>query len=242
MLDDHELAATLATQAGALLLGVRADGFGERTGDEGDRRSNTFLLEALRAARPDDAVLSEEAVDDLVRLNRDRVWIVDPLDGTREFGEEGRTDWAVHVALWQAGRGLIAGAVALPGLGVTLSTSVDPVVGVRPARTHKVVVSRTRPPESAAVVAHALDSELLPYGSAGAKVAAVIRGEADAYVHAGGLWEWDAAAPVAVAASVGLHVSHVDGSPLMFNQERPWTGDLLVTRPELAAAALAALR
>ena len=245
MLDDHQLAANLAARAGALLLGVRAEGLGERTGDEGDRRANTFLLDGLHEARPGDAVLSEEAADDLIRLAAERVWIVDPLDGTREFGESGRTDWAVHVALWRAGHGLIAGAVALPALGFTLATGAVHTAGGGPgslARTHQVVVSRTRPPESAAMVAHALDSELLPMGSAGAKVCAVIRGEADAYVHAGGLWEWDAAAPVAVAVAVGLHVSHVDGSALVFNKERPWTGDLLVCRPELADAALAALR
>ena len=238
---DHQVAAELATRAGELLLALRATAFDESVGAEGDRRSNRFLLDELSRVRPGDAVLSEEAIDDLARLGAARVWIVDPLDGTREFGEAGRSDWAVHVALWSAGV-LIAGAVALPALGQTLSTGPTGTPPRPSARTAKIVVSRTRPPESAALVAAAIGAELVGMGSAGAKVAAVVRGEADAYVHAGGLWEWDAAAPVAVAVASGLHVSHVDGSELRFNQERPWTGDLLVCRPDVAEAALRALR
>ena len=237
---DHALAAELATTAGRLLMELRERAFDDEVGNQGDALSNRFLLDELRRRRPADAILSEEAVDDPVRLRSARVWIVDPLDGTREFGEAGRTDWAVHVALWQQGD-LVAGAVALPAIGETLSTAPG---GWPPRRgpVRKIVVSRTRPPESAAFVAQALGAELVGMGSAGAKVAAVIRGEADAYVHAGGLWEWDAAAPVAVAVAAGLHATHVDGSPLVFNQARPWTGDLLVCRRDVADASLAALR
>ena len=239
-MSDHELAARLATEAGELLLGVRvelADATSAKRKAAGDKRSHDFLMEALSAQRPNDAVLSEEGADDPIRLRSERVWIVDPLDGTREFSELGRDDWAVHVALWEAGE-LIAGAVALPAQGVTLAT---PDVAPPPAApaVPRIVVSRTRPPAVALAVRDALNGALVEMGSAGAKVASVVQGIADVYVHAGGQYEWDSAAPVAVARAAGLHTSRIDGSPLIYNQAEVLLPDLIVCRPELAAAVLA---
>lgn len=239
-MSDHELAARLATEAGALLLDVRAelaDASAEERKAAGDKRSHDFLLAALTAERPDDAVLSEEGVDDPVRLSARRVWIVDPLDGTREFSELGRTDWAVHVALWEAGE-LVAGAVALPAQGVTLATPTVVAPPAAPAAP-RVVVSRTRPPAIALAVRDALNGTLVEMGSAGAKVASVVQGLSDAYVHAGGQYEWDSAAPVAVARAAGLFTSRIDGSPLVYNQRDSKLPDLIVCRPELADAVLA---
>lgn len=239
-MSDHELAATLAADAGRLLLDVRIE-LAEASGAErkaaGDKRSHDFLMAALAKARPDDAVLSEEGADDPVRLRSERVWIVDPLDGTREFSELDRDDWAVHVALWQAGE-LIAGAVALPAQGITLAT---PTVAAPPAgpEAPRIVVSRTRPPAVALQVRDALNGTLVEMGSAGAKVAAVVQGRADVYVHAGGQYEWDSAAPVAVARAAGLHTSRIDGSPLQYNRPDPLLPDLVVCRPEYAEAVLA---
>jgi 3'(2'), 5'-bisphosphate nucleotidase len=237
---DHELAARLATEAGELLLAVRvelADATGAERKAAGDKRSHDYLVAALAAQRPDDAVLSEEGADDPIRLNATRVWIVDPLDGTREFSELGRDDWAVHVALWQSGE-LIAGAVALPAQGVTLATPDVPAPPAAPT-TPRIVVSRTRPPAVALAVRDALNGTLVEMGSAGAKVASVVQGLADVYVHAGGQYEWDSAAPVAVARAAGLHTSRIDGSPLVYNRADPLLPDLVVCRPELADAVLA---
>jgi 3'(2'), 5'-bisphosphate nucleotidase len=203
----------------------------------GDKRSHDYLMEALARERPDDAVLSEEGVDDPVRLSAQRVWIVDPLDGTREFSELGREDWAVHVALWQDGA-LVAGAVALPAQGVTLATP-DPAPPPAHSGEPRIVVSRTRPPAVALQVRDQLNGTLVEMGSAGAKVAAVIQGLADIYVHAGGQYEWDSAAPVAVARAAGLHTSRIDGSPLKYNRADPLLPDLVVCRPEYADAVLA---
>ena len=240
---DHELAAALATQAGRLLLEVRTE-FADADADErkaaGDARSHDFLMERLAAARPGDAVLSEEGADDPIRLRSHRVWIVDPLDGTREFSELGREDWAVHVALWSDGE-LIAGAVALPAQGVTLATPDVPAPPPAPA-VPRIVVSRTRPPAVALRVQKELSGDLVEMGSAGAKVAAVVQGRAEVYVHAGDQYEWDSAAPVAVARAAGLHTSRVDGSPLRYNQADVLLPDLVVCRPEYADAVLAALR
>ena len=207
----------------------------KRIGDEEAQRS---IARALRRARPADAVLSEEAVDDHTRLERSRVWIVDPLDGTREYAE-GRSDWAVHVALWEDGA-LAAAAVALPALGRVLTTSSPPILPAQQRARLRLVVSRTRPPEVARVVARSLPADVVAMGSAGYKIAAVIRGDADAYVHAGGQWEWDSAAPVAVAQAAGLHASRVDGASLHYNQPHPWQPDLVVCRPELAERVLEA--
>jgi 3'(2'), 5'-bisphosphate nucleotidase len=194
-------------------------------------------MAALAQHRPADAVLSEEGADDKVRLRADRVWIVDPLDGTREFSELGRADWAVHVALWQAGE-LVAGAVALPAQGVTLATPTVVAPPAAPAAP-RIVVSRTRPPAVALAVRDALGGTLVEMGSAGAKVASVVQGVSDVYVHAGGQYEWDSAAPVAVARAAGLHTSRIDGSPLVYNQDNVLLPDLVVCRPELAQAVLA---
>ncbi|WP_053207318.1 3'(2'),5'-bisphosphate nucleotidase CysQ [Jiangella muralis] len=242
---DAILAARLATEAGALLLALRRDhdpaAGTQALRDAGDRSAHRFLAAALADQRPGDAVLSEEAPDTVERLTARRVWIIDPLDGTREFGD-GRDDWAVHVALWQDGE-LAAGAVALPGLGATLTSDPAAVVPPGPAEgaPPRIAVSRSRPPVAAQRAAAALGAELAPMGSAGFKVAAVVRGEADAYVHAGGQYEWDSAAPVAVARAAGLFTSRVDGSPLRYNEADPYLPDLLVARPELADALLAAV-
>ena len=243
-MNDHELAARLATDAGALLLDVRAelaDASAEQRKAAGDKRSHDFLMAALNAERPEDAVLSEEGVDDPVRLAAQRVWIVDPLDGTREFSELGRSDWAVHVALWERNGGsgeLIAGAVALPAQDVTLAT---PTVAAPPAAPEvpRIVVSRTRPPAVALEVRDALHGVLVEMGSAGAKVASVVQGLSEVYVHAGGQHEWDSAAPVAVARAAGLFTSRIDGSALTYNQRDSKLPDLIVCRPELADAVLA---
>ena len=240
MSDDHEVAARLATEAGRLLLAVReelADATEAERKAAGDKRSHDYLMEALARERPDDAVLSEEGVDDPVRLSAHRVWIVDPLDGTREFSELGREDWAVHVALWQSGA-LVAGAVALPAQGITLATP-DPTPPPAHSGDPRIVVSRTRPPAIALQVRDQLNGTLVEMGSAGAKVAAVIQGLADVYVHAGGQYEWDSAAPVAVARAAGLHTSRIDGSPLEYNRADPKLPDLVVCRPEYADAVLA---
>jgi 3'(2'), 5'-bisphosphate nucleotidase len=241
--DDHRLARDLATAAGERLLALRAGG-----GDPvelrkaGDRSSHEYLMGELARLCPGDAVLSEEGKDDKVRLSAQRVWIVDPLDGTREFGEDGRTDWAVHVALWERGE-LTAGAVALPAQQQTLSTAdaVTPAGGGDGGKL-RIVISRSRPPAFIEQVAGTIDAELVPLGSAGAKVAAVICGDVDAYVHAGGQYEWDSAAPVAVARACGLHASRIDGSELSYNQEHPWMPDLLVCRSELAGMLLDAIK
>ncbi|MGB9222356.1 3'(2'),5'-bisphosphate nucleotidase CysQ [Mycobacterium sp.] len=238
-MNDHQLAAQLATQAGELLLTVRDElaeaGESERKA-AGDKRSHDFLMAALAEFRPADAVLSEEGADDPVRLRSERVWIVDPLDGTREFSELGRHDWAVHVALWESGE-LAAGAVALPAQGVTLATP-----GIAPPPAHqgppRIVLSRTRPPAIALQVRDRLGGTLVEMGSAGAKVAAVIQGLADVYVHGGGQYEWDSAAPVAAARAAGLHTSRLDGSALQYNRPDPLLPDLVVCRPELADAVL----
>jgi 3'(2'), 5'-bisphosphate nucleotidase len=241
MTDDHTLARDLAARTGQRLLALRAEG-----GDPaalraaGDRLAHEYLMTELSRLRPGDAVLSEEGKDDPVRLSAERVWIVDPLDGTREFGEAGRTDWAVHVALWERGE-LTAGAVALPAQAETLSTAEPSAAPDKDGDRLRIVVSRSRPPAFVERLAEATGAELVPLGSAGAKVATVVRGEVDAYVHAGGQYEWDSAAPVAVARASGLHASRIDGSELTYNQARPWMPDLLVCRSGLAGMLLDAI-
>jgi 3'(2'), 5'-bisphosphate nucleotidase len=245
--DDDRIAAELAEQAGRRLLDLRADGGApDDLRKAGDRLSHDFLAEQLAARRPGDAVLSEEGRDDPARLSASRVWIVDPLDGTREFGEPGRTDWAVHVALWERGS-LTAGAVALPAQGQVLSTAAPPALppaaaaGTSPGPGLRVVVSRTRPPAFLDRLRDFADVTLMPLGSAGAKAAAVLRGEADAYVHAGGQYEWDSAAPVAVAQAAGLHASRIDGSDLAYNQPDPVLPDILICPTALARPLLDAI-
>jgi len=270
--DDHALARDLAAAAGERLLALRAQG-GEQDDlrKAGDRQSHDFLTAELAARRPGDVVLSEEGADNPARLAARRVWIVDPLDGTREFGEPGRTDWAVHVALWERSDtsdsgDLTAGAVALPAQGMVLSTAdlqpaqsdIEPVItgsmSQRAGTTAplggaagvggkiRIVVSRSRPPAFVRNISGLIDAELVPLGSAGAKVAAVVNGEVDAYVHGGGFYEWDTAAPVAVARAAGLHASRIDGSALAYNQPGLLMPDILVCRPGLAGTLLQAIR
>ncbi|EXG79929.1 3'-phosphoadenosine 5'-phosphosulfate (PAPS) 3'-phosphatase [Cryptosporangium arvum DSM 44712] len=238
---DVELARLLATHAGVILLRLRKGKRvpASRLKADGDRRSHDFLTAALAKLRPGDAVLSEEGADDHARLEAGRVWIVDPLDGTREYSELDRDDWAIHVALWENGE-LTAGAVALPGLGPTLTSELSP--RPRPAAAQpRILVSRSRPPAYAETVAEKLGAELVPMGSAGAKAMAVVRGQAEAYLHDGGQYEWDSAAPVVVARAAGLHTSRVDGSPLRYNNPNPYQPDLLICRPELADPILQAI-
>jgi len=236
--DDHLLAAWLAEAAGRRLLEVRGEGLeGKALKDAGDLAAHTLLMELVTTYRPDDGVLSEEGKDSKERLSQDRVWIIDPLDGTREFSEPPREDWAVHVALWSSRNGgeLVAGAVAQPALGETFHTGNPPVVPERDSSLRpRIAVSRSRPPAFVAALAEELGAELVPMGSAGVKVMSVVRDVSDAYVHAGGQYEWDSAAPVAVAAAAGLHTSRIDGSPLRYNQDDVYLPDLIVCRPELA--------
>ncbi len=267
MYPDSRLAAELAERAGELLLEVRTTpGLApEELAKRGDGLANEWLLSELARRRPADAVLSEESADNPARLASARVWIIDPLDGSREFGVPGRSDWAVHVALWEADRGITAAAVAQPALGAVYADDEPPpsgrhvaqrgperpsgratlhnlarprAIGPRP----RILVSDSRPPAFTTELAAEVDAEVATMGSAGAKTMSVLRGEADAYVHAGGQWEWDSAAPVGVALAAGLHASRIDGSALQYNQTRPYLPDLLICRSELARPLLTAIR
>jgi 3'(2'), 5'-bisphosphate nucleotidase len=240
-MNDAELAAHLAQVAGKLLLQVRAsDMFSPKAlGKAGDATANQFLVHAIREARPNDGLLSEEMKDDGARLTQSRVWIVDPVDGTREYGES-RSDWAVHVALAIDGVAAI-GAVALPGADAVLRSD-QPKAVPAPGTPLRMVVSRTRPAKEAVSVAEKLGAELVPMGSSGAKAMAIIRGEADIYLHSGGQYEWDSAAPVAVALAHGLHCSRIDGSPLVYNRADVYMPDLLIARKEHAQSVLKLLR
>jgi 3'(2'), 5'-bisphosphate nucleotidase len=237
---DANLAERLATSAGEILLALQQNSGldGKALGKAGDVAANAWLMKELRTARPADAILSEEEQDSAARLSASRVWIIDPLDGTREYGEK-RSDWAVHVALAVDGRA-VAGAVALPGLGITLSSS-SPLALPSANVPLRMLVSRTRPAAEAIEVAELLGAQLVPMGSAGAKAMAVVRGEADIYLHTGGQYEWDNCAPTAVALAAGFHVSRVDGSPMRYNNENTSLPDLLICRPELAEIALRAV-
>ncbi|EYT59915.1 3'(2'),5'-bisphosphate nucleotidase CysQ [Dietzia cercidiphylli] len=259
---DQQLAVDLAADAGRLLVELRSSGPTKRElGDLGDRRANALLLERLAVERPDDSVLSEESSDDLARVDADRVWIIDPVDGTREYGLGDRPDWAVHVALWErsgdpARARLTAAAVSLPALGVVMGVDDDEVYappvgnggvdggGLLPPRSGsrpRIVLSASRPPAFAEAVAESVGGDLVPLGSAGAKVAAVVRGEADAYIHAGGQYQWDSAAPAGVALARGFVAVRVDGSPLEYNVAETYLPDLVVCRSDLAGAILEAI-
>nr|WP_246350479.1 3'(2'),5'-bisphosphate nucleotidase CysQ [Sphingobium boeckii] len=231
----------MAEQAGQLLLRLRArmPEAGKALGNEGDRLANALILDRLRAERPDDAILSEEEKDDASRCAFARIWVIDPLDGTREY-TEGRDDWAVHVALAIDGVPSV-GAVALPALGLVLSSDAPPPLSSE-ANPLRMLVSRTRPAAEALSVAETLGATLLPMGSAGAKAMAVVRGEADIYLHTGGQYEWDNCAPAAVAIAAGLHVSRVDGSPLVYNCANPWLPDLLICHKARAPQVLDLVR
>ena len=242
---DQQLASRVATEAGAMLVELRDELVAEGIHywdlkDEGDVAGHRYIMSALTAARPDDVILSEEAADNRRRLNAERVWIIDPIDGTNEFAEHPRHDWAIHIALWEAGE-LTAASVALPTLGVTFDAS--PAAVVPPSKRDKplLVTSRSRNPYCAVMVANALGCDVALLGSAGAKAMAIVMGEADIYVHDGGMYQWDSAAPSAVAKAAGLHVSRIDGSPLEYNKESLWLPDFLVCRTELAEPALKAL-
>ncbi len=243
-MDDHQFAVFAAEAAGARLLEVREQGLeGRALKDAGDAAAQELLAALLAEHRPADSVLSEEASDDKSRLDADRVWIIDPLDGTREFSEPPRDDWAVHVALWERTAGeLTAGAVAQPALGETFNTGTPAQVPPRTSDRPRIAVSRTRPPAFVEALAEEIDAELVPMGSAGVKVMSVVRDVADAYVHAGGQYQWDNAAPVVVARAAGLHCSRVDGSPLVYNEDDTSLPDLVVCRPELAEEILAFVR
>jgi len=243
LVSDALLARLLADRAGEALLEVRSGSAeGRELKDAGDRRAQQVLATLLAEHRPEDAVLSEEAADSAARLSAPRVWIIDPLDGTREFSERPRSDWAVHVALWSRAEGdLIEGAVALPAEQTTFGTDQPPVLPAPTGGPIRLAVSRSRPPAFVEQVATLLDAELVPMGSAGVKCASVWRGQADAYVHGGGQFEWDSAAPVAVARSAGLHTSRIDGSELEYNRSDPSLPDLVVCRPELADRILRAI-
>jgi 3'(2'), 5'-bisphosphate nucleotidase len=236
-MDDVALARFLAQEAGRILMDLRAAGTheGKALGAQGDALANAFLMEALAQHRPDDGVLSEETADTPARLSKERVWIIDPLDGTREYGE-GRADWAVHVGLSVGGKAAL-GAVALPGLDLVLDSAAPPALPPM-APVPRLLVSRSRPAREAVTVAQVLGGELVPMGSAGAKAMAVVRGEAEIYLHSGGQYEWDNCAPVAVAAGAGLHVSRIDGSPLVYNNADTWLPDLLICRPQWAQRVL----
>ncbi len=242
---DAELANRLAHEAGRILVDLREAMWRDGAHawdvmDHGDATAHQFIARELRRLRPDDAVLDEEGREDPRRFDGGRVWIIDPLDGTREFGEAGRHDWAVHVALWHDDR-FLAGAVALPVLGLVLSTDPAPALPPVDRERPRLITSRHRAPYAAVVVANDLGCDAMRLGSAGAKAMAVVLGEADIYVHDGGMYQWDSAAPAAVALAAGLHVSRIDGSPIVYNARDPWLPDLIICRPELADAVLGAL-
>lgn len=237
-------AREIAREAGKLLLNLRAEAqeagwSAKELAKQGDLQSNELIIRELAVRFPQDAVLSEESPDSGERLLAKRVWIVDPLDGTREYAEGDRSDWAVHVALWAQGD-IVAAAVALPVLGEVLATSGSLPTPLAIAGPPRIAVSRTRAPRVAEDVCTVLGGTLIPMGSAGAKAMAVVRGEADAYVHAGGQYEWDSAAPVGVARAAGFHASRLDGSPLCYNDPDPYVPDLLICHPDLAEAVIRA--
>lgn len=246
---DAALAADLAEDAGRLLLAVREEvGFDypPALGDAGDVRANALILKRLRAERPGDAVLSEEAHDDLQRLHADRVWIIDPLDGTREFSTPYRDDWAVHVALWQRTGGpdgtITDAAVALPALGEVHRSDTVTAPAAQRSGPIRITASSNRPPAVLYWLRDRLDIEFVRIGSAGAKAMSVVRGDVDAYIHAGGQWEWDSAAPAGVVQAAGLHATRLDGSPLRYNRPNPYLPDLLMSRPDVADVLLGVIR
>ncbi len=257
--DDAALASDLAVRAGALLQGFRRDFpagtddprlVAKKLRDAADAASQAFLAAELARWRPDDAILSEEAEDSAARDSADRVWIIDPLDGTWEYGM-GRSDWAVHVALWQhdvTGGRLLVGVVAVPDDGLLFSSAApQPLPPLDTSRPLRIVASRSRPPATLPAIVSALEArwqelggpaagEVVPVGSVGAKVSRVLTGRADIYLHDSGFYEWDVAAPLAAAQAAGLSATHLDGSRVTFNHRPPWVTNLAVCRPELAQA------
>jgi 3'(2'), 5'-bisphosphate nucleotidase len=242
---DAELARRLAIETGRRLVQLREAMWRDGAHswdvmDHGDATGHNYIAHELRLHRPNDAVLDEEGLEDPRRFSSDRVWIIDPLDGTREFGEPGRHDWAVHIALWDRDH-FVAGAVALPALDLVLTTDPAPVLPAPQRERPRLITSRTRAPYAAVLVANALGADAVRLGSAGAKAMAVVTGDADIYLHDGGMYQWDSAAPAAVAMAAGLHASRIDGSPLVYNQRDPWLPDVLICRPEYTDQILATL-
>lgn len=246
VLTDAALAASVAVEAGELLLEMRERmGFYDpyELGDAGDMRANTLILDRLHRERPHDAILSEEAVDDVSRVHADRVWIVDPVDGTYEYSMPGHADWAVHIALWQRSAGTLTdAAVALPARGEVFRSDTVTPPPPRADGPIRITASSNRPPAILWRIRDQLDVQLFRIGSAGAKAMAVVRGDVDAYLHAGGQWEWDSAAPAGVLWAAGLHATRLDGSPLIYNRRDPYLPDLLMCRPEVADTLLAVIR
>jgi 3'(2'), 5'-bisphosphate nucleotidase len=246
VLTDAALAASVAVEAGELLLEMRERmGFYDpyELGDAGDMRANTLILDRLHRERPHDAILSEEAVDDVSRVHADRVWIVDPVDGTYEYSMPGRADWAVHIALWQRSAGTLTdAAVALPARGEVFRSDTVTPPPPRADGPIRITASSNRPPAILWRIRDQLDVQLFRIGSAGAKAMAVVRGDVDAYLHAGGQWEWDSAAPAGVLWAAGLHATRLDGSPLIYNRRDPYLPDLLMCRPEVADTLLTVIR
>ncbi len=243
-LSDSDLATELARHTGVLLDRHREEQIERGTTvwqlkDSGDMVAHEFLMKAFGALRPADAVLSEEGFDNRKRVGAPRVWIVDPLDGTNEYGE-GRADWAVHIALWEE-TALTAAAVSLPSIDTVFSTSPAPVVPPKEGLKPRLVTSRNRAPYAAVLVSEGLDCDAYRLGSAGAKAMSIVMGEADIYVHDGGMHQWDSAAPAGVAMAAGLHASRIDGSPLIYNDADTWLPDFFVCRPEYTDAILHAI-
>lgn len=243
-LSDSELSTELARYTGVLLERHREEQIERGTTvwqlkDSGDMLAHNFLMEAFGVLRPNDAVLSEEGFDNRKRVGAPRVWIVDPLDGTNEYGE-GRADWAVHIALWEETE-LTAGAVSLPSIDTVFSTSPAPAIPPKEGLKPRLVTSRNRAPYAAILVSEGLDCDAYRLGSAGAKAMSIVMGEADIYVHDGGMHQWDSAAPAAVAMAAGLHASRLDGSPLVYNEADTWLPDFFVCRPEYTDAILHAI-
>lgn len=242
---DAQLATRLAVETGRRLVTLRDELFARNLStwdvkDAGDAAAQDFIAAELGRLRPADAVLSEEGREDPRRFGGDRVWIIDPLDGTREFSERGRFDWAVHIALWAVDH-FVAGAVSLPAINAVFSTDPAPPMPRMERERPRLVTSRSRAPYSAVLVAEGLDCDAVRLGSAGAKAMSVVMGEADIYVHDGGMYQWDSAAPAAVALAAGFHVSRLDGTPIVYNERDPWLPDFIVCRPELADQVLKAL-
>lgn len=242
---DGQFATRLAVETGHLLVEAREKLFAQGAStwdvkDAGDAIAQRFLMEEFNTHRPDDAVLSEEGREDPRRFGADRVWIVDPLDGTREFSEPGRFDWAVHIALWTVDR-FAAAAVSLPAVDRVFSTDDPPPMPPFTRDRPRLVTSRTRAPYAAVLVAEGVGCDAVRLGSAGAKAMSVVMGEADIYVHDGGMYQWDSAAPAGVALAAGFHACRLDGSPIVYNDRDPWLPDFIVCRPELAEPVLKAL-
>ncbi len=253
---DRQLALDVSEKAAQNLLRIRREGFlkgesGRALSDVGDRISEEIIRSMIESERPDDAILSEEQMtEDQRRFYAERVWIIDPLDGSREFGTEANADWAIHVALWNRSQsdtnGFHEGKIALsvvtiPATGETYTSFWTQKRDYDIETPIRIVVSNTRAPEWLSDLGAYLNVTLLPRGSAGVKAMEVVAGRADAYVHSGGQYEWDSAAPVGVSLAAGLHASRLDGTPLRYNQPDPYLPDLVICKKTLAPLLLEAI-